>query len=392
MAGCVPLPARGLVGKPRASGSSFRRKTMIRVEKRLDWELTKGCNLHCAHCISRAYHPLVSRELKKGESRDIVRRCARFGMDEIHFFGGEPTLRSDFADLLEMADACGIRTAFTTNATRLDREFIDRLSLFDHLRGIYFSMEAIEPAPQDTIRGRGVFAAVTQALRTCAEQLPGVDLSVSFTLTRQALTGLHPGRILDFAKRLGAVRVIFQELAVPDKPEPGLSALAYGAPEWFGFMSKLYAPDFLPGLPFVHELKPLVAEYFNRALGAGLPPVFYGCNGLSTEFRLLPDGTLLPCSAAVAWPEVLAEFLYQVPTLAEKEFDEILDMEPYRRFRRLKLRKQGAPHMVPCSRCSFVYRQCNPCVFGRYSGRAHKMTPCTWVQEMQGGEAWLQEA
>jgi MoaA/NifB/PqqE/SkfB family radical SAM enzyme len=355
----------------------------ISFSRRLDWELTRRCNLTCTHCISRIFHELIPAELDADGAARVVTRCAEGGIDQIHFFGGEPTVRSDFPALLSQCDAAGISTSFSTNATHLRRSLLETWSGLRHRRPVWVSFEDIRREAQDAIRGSGSFTAVCGGARQLAEVSGEVGLVVAFTVNRPAISDLQPKEILEFFSELGADHVVFQDLAVPTDASPELARLELDGGLWLDFLERLFDPGLDAPIPFTYKLKPLVIEHLNRRLGTDRPVAYNGCNALSTEFRLLPDGTLLPCSAAVGWPELLKRYVEQGAKLDSLPLEEILASDTYRSFVACKIERGVDPSMEPCRTCHLAYFRCNPCVFGRLTGQAHRVQACAWVREAQ---------
>lgn len=86
--------------------------------------LTRKCNLSCKYCFVREYD---KKDLDAGGVLKVIDKLYSLGIRAIAFFGGEPTLRKDFCDILDYANKKGIFTFFTTNGTLLTEEYIDRI-------------------------------------------------------------------------------------------------------------------------------------------------------------------------------------------------------------------------------------------------------------------------
>ena len=85
--------------------------------------LTDRCNFRCSYCLPQGYRkdPALSAELSRDELRRAVRGFAQLGLWKLRLTGGEPTVRSDFDEIVrEMRGVNGIRRiAITTNGYRL---------------------------------------------------------------------------------------------------------------------------------------------------------------------------------------------------------------------------------------------------------------------------------
>lgn len=95
---------------------------MIALPRRLSLELTARCNYACPFCYG-AWHEqpeLAGPELPTAEWASILDECARRGVREVQFTGGEPLLREDLDELIDHALAAGLKVAVYTNASLLD--------------------------------------------------------------------------------------------------------------------------------------------------------------------------------------------------------------------------------------------------------------------------------
>jgi len=353
----------------------------IQIEKRLDWELTRHCNLECTHCISRFYHRNILSELSTEEAIQVTRRCREGGFNFVHFSGGEPVLNSDFEKLIQQLDRFEIGTTFSTNGTLFNGQLLDTLAALNYFKGVFVSFEDIREKNHDTIRGKGSFTSSLEGIDQFIAKIPEKPVSIAFTLNRNAMVELSTEEIVNFFSQLGADRIIFQDLAIPPQASPEVKSLSYTSKIWLKFIYQLFDPGFKPSIPFVYPIKPLIAHHLNRELGAQLPVVYYGCNGLSTEFRLLPNGILLPCSAAIGWETEYNRYLNQAPKFYDLPSEKIFKLDLYQRFISAKSAKKD-PFMEPCRSCHLAYDYCNPCIFGRLSGEIQEIKTCSWIKNL----------
>lgn len=86
--------------------------------------LTRRCNLNCAYCHSRDN---VKKDISTEEIKKIIDKLHSLGIRAIAFFGGEPTLRRDFCEILKYSVDKGIFSYFTTNGTLLNEDYIKKL-------------------------------------------------------------------------------------------------------------------------------------------------------------------------------------------------------------------------------------------------------------------------
>jgi radical SAM protein with 4Fe4S-binding SPASM domain len=168
-------------------------------------EISDTCNLKCLHCfageVSRQGAPLSLAELDL-----LFGQMAQMGSYRLGVTGGEPLLREDLFEIIDLALAHGLSPCVTTNGLLLDermaREFGRR-----NLLWLNVSLEGASPATNDPIRGSGLFAQVMNNLKTLAKH---ARFSLAFTVMR---TNLHEiGRCAELALAVGAESAVFRPL------------------------------------------------------------------------------------------------------------------------------------------------------------------------------------
>jgi len=113
------------------------------LPRRLSLEVTARCNYACpfCYCVWHERPELAGPELGTEEWGAILEECARRGVKEVQFTGGEPLLRDDLDELIDRARAAGLKTAVYTNASLLDEERLEgfkrrRVSISTSLPGL----------------------------------------------------------------------------------------------------------------------------------------------------------------------------------------------------------------------------------------------------------------
>ena len=171
-------------------------------------ELTKSCNLFCAHCYEEAGtnhphpSPLPSREresISLKQWKDILAECARLGAKKVQFTGGEPTLYPGLMELIEFARSCRYRDIEVfTNATRLEDSLLQQWAL-SGVR-VALSFYSCDPKTHDTITGRtGSFLQTVQGIRAILAH--NIPVRVAIVLMKDNLP--HLTDTVEFLKGLG---------------------------------------------------------------------------------------------------------------------------------------------------------------------------------------------
>lgn len=122
-----------------------------------------GCNLKCEMCNhwrERREPPLSASRFK-----EVISELGEMGTKKIHISGGEPMLRPQIPEFVELASSLGIKVTMTTNGTLVDKEKAKRL-VEGGLRGINISIDSPVRKMHEKIRGvEGAFKATTKAVQ-----------------------------------------------------------------------------------------------------------------------------------------------------------------------------------------------------------------------------------
>ena len=84
----------------------------------LTWELTYGCNLACIHCLSSSGRR-DPNELTTAEAMSVIDELRAMQVFYVNIGGGEPTIRSDFYELVDYAVANDVGVKFSTNGSTI---------------------------------------------------------------------------------------------------------------------------------------------------------------------------------------------------------------------------------------------------------------------------------
>ena len=165
------------------------------------WEVTRRCNLACAHCRASALHGPYDGELSTDECLALVAQIAATGKPILILTGGEPLLRPDIFTIAAAARDAGLRPVMAPNGTlvtavaaaRMKEAGIGRISI---------SIDYPDAAEHDRFRGcPGAFDSALEGMRNAQDA--GVEIQINSTITRRNV-GYLP-RLLALAEELGAV-------------------------------------------------------------------------------------------------------------------------------------------------------------------------------------------
>ena len=257
------------------------------------WNLTRRCNLECAHCyIAAGPAESAERELSTDECLTIAESI--FSLNPAPFFilsGGEPLLRDDLERIASFCSSRGATVVVGTNGTMLTDARIASLKAAG-VTGVAVSVDSLEPHRHDNFRhGRGAFVATSDAVRRLRDLQ--LDFVIQTTVTKGSRHEL--AKLAEWSAEHGAVSFnayflvptgrgsTLSDLA-PDEYEASLTELVHLHQRYLGRMMvrAKCAPQFMR---LVHQLAPdsPILGYETR------------CPCGTQYCRITPDGKLTPC-------------------------------------------------------------------------------------------------
>jgi pyrroloquinoline quinone biosynthesis protein E len=291
-------------------------------------ELTHRCPLQCPYCSNPLELERSSGELTTVEWLRVLREAADLGCMQVHFSGGEPTVRRDLEQLIEGATTAGLYTNLITSAVLLDTERIARLSAagLEHIQ-ISFQDSNAEGADRIGHYAGGHAKKLQVAGWVRAAGLP---FTANFVVHRQNAHNLEA--MLELAVSAGAHRI---EIANTQYYGWALKNRAALMPsrDQLDRMTEIVdaARERLQGVTVIDYVVP---DYY-----ASRPKACMG--GWGRRFlNVSPTGKVLPCHAAETIPGL------QFDTVREKALGDIWRHSPaFNRFR-------GTAWMAePCRSC-----------------------------------------
>ncbi len=168
----------------------------------VSWNLTRRCNLECAHCYVSASAGADTRgELTTAECRRVIDEIAVVNPNVFLILtGGEPFLRKDLFEIADHAAERRFTTVIGTNGVLL-REREAKLMRRHGVLGASISLDSTDRVRHDAFRRLpGAWAGAVRATRVLADE--GLDFSLHMSVTDWNV-GEVPAMI-DLAKDLGA--------------------------------------------------------------------------------------------------------------------------------------------------------------------------------------------
>lgn len=155
--------------------------------------VTDVCNFRCEYCLPNGYQGKPTGFLNVEEIRRLVAGFAEMGTTKVRLTGGEPMVRKDFMEIVEVVrNTPGIeKLAMTTNGYKLRETATDLKAA--GVDAINISIDSLESGRFEEITGDRRFDKVYEGIDSCLEQQFG-----SVKVNTVLLKGLNDHELPDF--------------------------------------------------------------------------------------------------------------------------------------------------------------------------------------------------
>jgi heme b synthase len=199
------------------------------------WEITRSCNLFCAHCRAAADEGQYRDELTTPECYRLIDQILEVGHPIIILTGGEPLVRKDVFRIASYTVAHGLRVVMGTNGTLITAEIASQMKSIPISR-VGISLDFPDAELQDEFRGKaGAFQAAMTGIAHARQA--GVAVQINATVTRLNVNYLD--RLLSLALELGAV-AFHPFLLVPTGRGKGLESAELSPQEYEETLNWIY--------------------------------------------------------------------------------------------------------------------------------------------------------
>lgn len=251
-------------------------------------EIVAACNLRCSHCFAgelpRKEPPLTLDELDR-----LFASLAKMGSYRLGLTGGEPLLRKDLFDILDLATDHGLCPCLTTNALLVTPEIAKKLGE-RRLVWLNVSLDGATRETNDAVRGEGTFDKVMEKIQILRQY---ARFSIAFTVMRHNKG--EAAATAELAANLGAHTAVFRPLYP--------TGMALSSPElWPSFDDYETALDAVWTLgtaPDGREVVPRAIDPFSPKSRKDAQSVItdnWGCGAANTVCSISVGGDVSPCS------------------------------------------------------------------------------------------------
>jgi len=170
------------------------------IPRLIFWELTKRCNLNCAHCRAEAEDIDYTGELDTHNIKKVLDDISSKYSPILILTGGEPLYRGDIFEIASYAVSKNLRVALATNGTLINNETAKKIKDAGIARAS-ISIDGSTAASHDGFRGiPGSFESAINGARLLKKN--GVEFQFNMTVTKRNVNEIDD--ILALAVKEGA--------------------------------------------------------------------------------------------------------------------------------------------------------------------------------------------
>ena len=309
------------VNKPFVPGAPFQ----------IVWNITKSCNLKCAHCYEDAGKK-DSKELSNEEIINGLKTISRAGVTSVAFSGGEPTIDPHITDYIRYTRELGMYPALATNGYKLANKQVCKEFVDAGLEFVQISVDGLDPETHDAFRGvEGSWDKAVEALKNCIEA--GLFVEVATTVTNHNIDEIP--ELIEFARGLGVHWFMLYNF-IPTGNGTNKTEMDLSPQNRFNMLKTAYNEN-MNGEMHILSTAPqfaMVAESLQTKKSSIIPTHFYnpeyenphvmqlaefvgGCGAGRFYMSIEPNGDLYPC---VFFPH---EEELKLGNLVEDDFEDV---------------------------------------------------------------------
>ncbi|RJO62882.1 MAG: radical SAM protein [Dehalococcoidia bacterium] len=199
------------------------------------WEITRSCNLSCAHCRASAQQGTYQGELTTNECFRLLDQIAAAAKPIIILTGGEPLARPDLIPIARYAAGLGLRVVLGSNGTLVSGDMARSLKDVPIAR-LGVSLDFPTESLQDKFRGKaGAFREALQGLANARQA--GLPIQINATITKLNVAYLND--LVNLAIEVGA-SAFHPFLLVPTGRGKGLESVELSSEEYEATLNWIY--------------------------------------------------------------------------------------------------------------------------------------------------------
>ena len=253
--------------------------------------MTRGgawhCNQKCLHCYAAGQPLSDTPELTTAQWKEILAKLRAANVPQVTFTGGEPTLRADLVDLVEVAQ--WFVTRLNTNGRLLTPELCRRLYEAS-LDSVQVTLYSHDPAIHNALVGAEGFDDTVAGIRNAV----AAGLSVSVNTPLCSLNTDYAATVR-FVHELG-VRYVTCSGLIPSGSAEGAESRATRLTEeqLTDVLRRAVTAAEELGMEMDFTSPGWLKEEMLRSIGLTLVP---SCGACLSNMAIAPDGGVIPCQS-----------------------------------------------------------------------------------------------
>lgn len=195
----------------------------------IDLYLTSSCNRRCSYCFLTDGYLSSGTRMSLDDIRSILQWAGQGGsIDEITLLGGEPALHPEFASIMELIGAKGLRNRTVTNGSKAFQRYLSSPERAQRVHRVAVSLDAPTEGEFDRMRGRGAFRDVMNTI--AALRRHAIPFDINYTVMRSNVDSVLT--MVSFAEALGADRLNVHWFSLVGRARTHASDQSLSALEW----------------------------------------------------------------------------------------------------------------------------------------------------------------
>ncbi len=343
--------------KIQANGKTIFRgeisETHVRFPRRIYFQITRNCNLHCDYCFIKAERG--SAAVPTALVMEFAELMGQYGLMEVRLTGGEPTTHPDFFKIMHKFKAEGVYVSVATNGT-WNKKTLAALCEEPYLWVIC----SVDGNRETHNKYRpGTFDRIIDNLKQLKQRNPSARIRLTTVLTKENKKQMY--ELGEIGASVGAESITVIPLR-PQVRNPNIKAEMVQAAEFGQVIQNLIKAKEKFGIPFTTTIEtdykdeiyrdPIVRKRSSCAAGREGTNLDY--DAAKREF-IVYACSYSPASDLSAHPALRAPFL--AGTFPAENTGAFLDIwrneEVWKIYRDLSIRSQS------CQTCTYLARhQC----------------------------------
>ncbi len=253
----------------------------------MSWNVTRECNMKCAHCYINATDKKLDNELTTEEAKNLMDQIYQVSRPLLILSGGEPLLRPDIYELIKYGSKIGLKMGLGSNGSLIDEAAAAKLKDAG-ITTVSISLDSNIAAQHDEFRGVvGAWQKAVEACKFLREN--NVLVQVNATLTQQNYNQIDD--IMSLAESIGVENFHLFFLV----PTGRGTKLADISPVQY---EEMITKTFAKTANHTLNVRPSCAPQFMRiakSMGMDMRQWIRGCIAGLYYCRIYPNGDVTPC-------------------------------------------------------------------------------------------------